>query len=142
MLIGTVNQVPDRLKDQFASPLQLPIGLEVVVHDQESKSSGLQLVALADPVHSTRYPKELARAGEIPSTWNPASAALVYPSADAVTLFDLDAKQLKSLRTLVLADCRWGQGPASPLFQETCLKDIPIVIKLAHPPSASRFWRS
>ena len=45
------------------------------------------------------------------------------------------------MKTLVLVDCRWGSGPASPLFQNTCLKDIKHKIKLATPPDSSRFWR-
>jgi len=135
--------VPAPVEHHFKDRLQLPVQLEVVIHDQETKSSGLMLPTLASPVAACRYPAELPAPAPAPplDRWDPATACIVYPSPDATTLFDLDPDTLASIKTLVLVDCRWGSGPASPLFQNTCLKDVKHWVKLATPPDSSRFWR-
>ncbi|KAF4028722.1 DTW domain-containing protein [Phytophthora infestans] len=129
--------IPLGAPDNVTVPaLKLPLQVHVWFQDKIKKSTAPHAKVLApQDVQIVPYP---AKGGETLPTYTRENAVVVYPSFEAETLEQINAEELRDIRTLIFIDCPWQKAPV--IMTDPAITDLRHV-KLAQPPKESNFWR-
>lgn len=120
-------------KDAAVPRLKLPLQISIIFFDKIKKSTGVHARILApESVELMQYPRQL------PSLL-PESTVVAFPAEDASTFEAMSLSELNSIERLVLIDTPWRK--AKGILARDPRLAAARCVKLALPPSQSRFWR-
>ena len=121
--------VPDHIK---VPKINLPVHVDILFRDKPKNSTSIHAKLLA-PDHVT-----ITNFADVPTQVNIEETVVIYPTQDAGTFFDLQPPELSQLKRLILIDAPWKK--AAVMVKHPALESV-RKIKLASPPSTSKFWR-
>ncbi|TMW66399.1 hypothetical protein Poli38472_004164 [Pythium oligandrum] len=117
--------------------LVLPLQVHIWFQDKLKKSTAPHAKVLApQDVEIVNYPLDDDRQKEL--QYDRESVVVVYPTNYSETMPEMTPTDLAKVKTLVFIDCPWQKAPV--ILQDPKLENLRCV-KLAVPPSESKFWR-